>query len=122
MEISSAHLRYLVAIYEISQKTPDVRSSSVASRMQVSKASVARMLGTLMKKQLIVKELYGKIYLTDQGFLLARNFERKVCLLKERIPRMELELTEEEIDAAACAMAAAFLDVNPYAEREEENA
>lgn len=115
MEISSAHLRYLVAIYEISQKMPDVRSSSVASRMQVSKASVARMLCTLMKKQLIVKERYGKIYLTDRGFLFARDFDRKVRLLTERIPRMGLELTGEEMNAAACAMAAAFL------EREEEN-
>ncbi len=120
MEISSTHLRYLVAIYEISQKTPDVCSASVANRMQVSKPSVARMLVTPMKKQLIVKELYGKIYLTDKGFLLACEFDQKVRLLTERIPRMGLRLTEEEIDTAACAMAAAFINANPDAERKNE--
>lgn len=105
MEVSSAHLRYLYAIYEISKTVPEVRSASVAKKMRVSKPSVARMLGVLMEKQLIVKELYGKIYLTDKGFLLARDFARKVRLLTERIPRMGLALTEEETYAAACAMA-----------------
>ncbi len=112
MEISSAHLRYLVTIYEISQTVPDVCSASVANRMGVSKPSVARMLGVLMEKQLIVKKLYGKIYLTDQGFLLARNFDRRVRLLTERIPGMGLELTEEETYTAACAIAAAWLNQN----------
>ena len=112
MEISSAHLRYLCTIYEISQEMPDVCSASVAGRMRVSKPSVARMLGILMKKQLIVKERYGKVYLTDKGFLLARDFECKVCLLTERVPRMGLALTKEETHAAACAMAATFLNKN----------
>ncbi len=121
MEISSAHLRYLYTIYEISQTMPDVCSASVASRMGVSKPSVARMLGILMKKQLIVKELYGKIYLTDKGFLLARDFDCKVRLLTERIPKMGLELTEEETHAAACAIAATFLNKNLNSGRDEEN-
>ena len=112
MEVSSAHLRYLVTIYAISQKAPVVCSASVADRMRVSKASVTRMLGTLMKKQLIVKERYGKIYLTDKGFLLARDFDRKVRLLTERIPRMGLALTKEETYASACAMATTFLNKN----------
>lgn len=112
MGISSAHLRYLYTIYEISHKVPDVCSASVASRMQVSKPSVARMLGILMKKQLIVKELYGKIYLTDKGFLLARDFDCKVRLLMERIPKMGLEFTEEETHAVACTIAATFLNKN----------
>lgn len=121
MEISSAHLRYLYAIYEISQTEPDVCSASVASRMQVSKPSVARMLGTLMKKQLIVKELYGKIYLTDKGFLLARDFDCKVRLLTERIPKMGLELTKEETHSAACAIAATFLNKNSIWKQEDKH-
>jgi Mn-dependent DtxR family transcriptional regulator len=109
MEISSAHLRYLYTIYEISREVPDVCSASVADKMRVSKPSVARMLGILMKQKLIVKEPYGKIYLTNKGFLLARDFDRKVRLLTERIPRMGLALTEEETYAAVCAMALVFV-------------
>lgn len=108
MEISSAHLRYIYAIYELSKNTPEVRSASVARKMKVSKPSVTRMLGVLMEKKLIVKELYGKIYLTDKGFSLARDFACKVRLLTERIPRMGLALTEEETYEAACAMALVF--------------
>ncbi len=112
MKISSAHLRYLYAIYEISQKVPDVCSASVANRIRVSKPSVTRMLNILMKQQLVVKKLYGKIYLTDKGFLLARKFDCKVRLLMERIPRMGLELTKEEMYTAACAMAATLINQN----------
>lgn len=112
MEISSVHLQYLYTIYEISQTVPDVCSASVAKKMRVSKPSVARMLGILMEKQLVVKELYGKIHLTDEGFSLARDFDRRVCLLTERIPRMGLSFTEKEIHAAACAMAIVLLNLD----------
>lgn len=115
MEISSAHLRYLVTIYTISQEVPDVCSASVADRMQVSKPSVARMLGILMNKQLIVKERYGKIHLTNKGFSLARDFGLGIRLLTERIPRMGLALTEEDTEAAACAMAASLWEQHPDA-------
>ncbi len=119
MEISSTHLRYLYAIYEISQKVPDVCSASVANRMRVSKPSVTRMINILMRKKLVVKKLYGKIYLTDKGFLLARDFDCKVCLLMERIPRMDLGFTKEETRTAACAMAATFLNKSLSAELDE---
>lgn len=119
MEISSANLRYLYTIYEISQKVPNVCSASVASRMRVSKPSVTRMIDILMRKKLVVKKRYGKIYLTDKGFLLAYDFDCNVLLLTERIPRMGLNLTEEETHAAACAMAATFPNRKFSAELDE---
>ncbi|QAT49267.1 MarR family transcriptional regulator [Caproiciproducens sp. NJN-50] len=110
MELSSTHLRYLYTIYEISLAASDVRSASVAERMQVTRPSVARMLGVLIQKKLVTKELYGKIHLTDSGLFIAGNFYRKVQFLKSRIPLMSLSLTEEEAFEAACAMAFVFLD------------
>lgn len=110
MELTNTHFQYLHAIYEASRTTPAVRSASVADRMHVSRPSVARMLGALANRKLIVKELYGKIHLTEEGFALARRFDRKVRLLAERFPRMGFALTEEEIYEAACAAASALPD------------
>ncbi len=106
MELSCTHLRYLYAIYEISKKVPDVRSSNIVECMKVSKPSVCSMLETLMDRHLIVKRRYGKIYLTDEGYLTAKAYGEHINQLTGLIPRMQLNLTAEEIQDAACALAA----------------
>ncbi len=108
MELTETHLRYLLTIYELAQTTPDVGAAGVARALNVTKPSVTRMLGILMDKGLLVRERYGKIYLTDTGFLLAKGFRRRVEALKERIPAMALELTEEELLNTACLLAASL--------------
>lgn len=108
MELTNTHLRYLLAIYRLSQTTPDVGAAGVARAMSISKPSVTRMLNVLMERGLLVKERYGKIYLTGRGYLLARDFSSKIAILMERIPRMELGLSENEQWEAACALTAAI--------------
>ena len=108
MELTSTHLRYLYTIFEIGKETPAISSRTIAERMHVSRPSVARMLSILMERKLIVKELYGKVYLTDSGFLLARRFDSTVSLLAQRLPRTGLPFTPEELHEAACALAAAL--------------
>ena len=110
MELSQAHLRYLLAIGELSQGKAAVSSTQVARVLQVSRPSVTRMLGILTQRGLLERERYGKIHLTDQGLVLARTFSRKVALVTERLPRMELALAEEELYQAACLLAAALPD------------
>ena len=105
MEVAGSHLRYLYAIYELSKTMPDVGSAALARALDVTKPSVTWMIDALMEKKLVVKKRYGKIYLTDEGYLRARSFDRRVALLSERIPRMGLAFTPEEIHAAARAMA-----------------
>lgn len=53
---------------------------------------------------LLVRERYGKIYLTDTGFLLAKELFRCVEVIRERLPAMGFELTEEEATALAYTM------------------
>lgn len=110
MELSGTHLRYLYAIYEISQDAPDVRSASVAEKLRVSRPSVARMLGALAEEGLVVKEPYGRILLTEEGLCVAEEFSLRVHLLEERIPRMGLELSEEDVFETARAVAAILPD------------
>ena len=99
MELRVSHLRYLLVIYELGQTKPDVGTADIAKAMDCSKASVTNMMSTLMEMGLLVRERYGKIYLTDVGFLLAKDMFRAVEALKARLPALGLELTDGEIGA-----------------------
>lgn len=95
-ELREAHLRYLLAIYELSRNDPDVGTQAVAKALNCSKASVTKMMEILMDMGLLVRERYGKIYLTDTGFLLAKDMLRCVEVIRERLPAMKFDLTAEE--------------------------
>ena len=96
-ELREAHLRYLLAIYELGKSTPDVGTQAVAKALNCSKASVTKMMATLMDMNLLVREKYGKIYLTDTGFLLAKDILQCIELIRERLPALGFDLTEEEV-------------------------
>ena len=94
MELSQAHLRYLLAIGELSQGKAAVSSTQVARVLQVSRPSVTRMLAVLAEKDLVTKERYGKITLTETGAALAhqlqaglRDLERRAGWYVERLHR-----------------------------------
>ena len=95
-ELRETHLRYLLAIYELGKSMPDVGIQAVAKAMNCSKASVTKMMDNLMERDLLVRERYGKIYLTDTGFLLAKDLLRCVEIIQERLPAMGFDLTVEE--------------------------
>ena len=97
-ELRESHLRYLLAIYELGQIKPDVGTQDIAKALDCSKASVTKMMGILMDMELLVRERYGKIYLTDTGFLLAKDLLCCVELIRERLPAMGLDLAEEDTE------------------------
>ncbi len=110
MELTAAHLRYLLAIYEIAQTQQDVSSRSIAERLGVTKPSVARVLNLLMERGMIVKAHYGKIYLTDRGIFVARKVRRQLDCVLEHFPPLQLdvEMTEGERYSAALALTSAL--------------
>jgi Mn-dependent DtxR family transcriptional regulator len=103
-ELREAHLRYLLAIYELGKSNPDVGTQAVAKALNCSKASVTKMMATLMDMNLLVREKYGKIYLTDTGFLLAKDMLRCVEVICDRLPAVGFDLTREETAALARAI------------------
>lgn len=105
MELSSAHLRYLLAIGQLSQGTGAVSSAQVARALQVSRPSVTRMLAILAEKDLVTKERYGKINLTETGADLSRQLQAGLRDLERRLPALGLELDREETAAVAEALA-----------------
>lgn len=110
MELTSAHLRYLLAIYEISRIHLDISSRSVAEKLGVTKPSVVRILNLLMERGMIVKEHYGKIYLTDRGLWVAKQVSRELDTILDHFPPVEGDLTGEEKLNAALAMTSALPD------------
>ena len=81
MELTNTHMRYLVAIYCLTRTQEEVSSLDIAGFLGVKKASVSRMTPVLMKKQLLVKEKYGKVYLTGKGYRLAKQMVQQLSLI-----------------------------------------
>ena len=108
MELSQAHLRYLLAIGRLAREQTAVSSAQVARALQVSRPSVTRMLSILAEKDLVTKERYGKITLTETGAALARQLQAGLRDLERRLPALGLELDQEETAAVAGALAAAL--------------
>ena len=96
MELRESHLRYLLVIYELGQVTMDVGTADIAKALDCSKASVTNMMSNLMEMGLLVRERYGKIYLTDRGFLLAKDLSRCVKEINQRLPALGLDMTAED--------------------------
>lgn len=108
MELTPSHLRYLLAIYELSRTHLDISSRSIAEKLGVTKPSVVRIVNLLMERGMIVKEHYGKIYLTDRGIWVARRVEQEMERVMTHFPPVEAELTEEERKTAALALTSAL--------------
>ena len=96
MELTSAHLRYLLAIYEVSQTHLDISSRSIAEKLGVTKPSVVRIMNLLMERGMIVKEHYGKIYMTDRGIWVAKQVDRELKTILTHFPPVSEPLSEEE--------------------------
>ena len=108
MELTSAHLRYLLAIYDVSRTHLDISSRSIAEKLGVTKPSVVRIMNLLMERGMIVKEHYGKIYMTDRGIFVAKEIKAQLERILENFPPVKAELTEEERFNAALAMTSAL--------------
>lgn len=108
MQLTQTNLRYLLAIYEAAQTEANVSSRSIAQRMQVTKSAVTGAIKALMQQGMIVKKMYGKIYLTGVGVLTAKYYDALVEHILHDFPRVGMVLTEAERRQAAVAMAAAL--------------
>mgnify|MGYP001444792750 CR=1 FL=1 len=81
---------------------------SIAEKLGVTKPSVVRILNLLMEQGMIVKEYYGKIYLTDRGIWVAKRVQQELDAILAHFPPVSGELTGEEQWSAALAMTSAL--------------
>ena len=107
MTLTDSNLRYLLAIHHLALQSTEVSPLALAQAMGVTKPSVTSILTSLMKQGVIVRQRYGKIYITDRGVLYARYYDELVEKILQHFP-LEGDFTTEEKEDAALAMAAAL--------------
>lgn len=118
MELTSTHMRYLLAIYQLNQRQTGVSSLDIADFLQVKKASVSRMTPILMEKNLLVKERYGKIYLTADGYLIAKRTHERVAPLSTLIGQALSLSPSDAWNAAFAAVCALPTEILPFSSQE----
>lgn len=94
---------YLRVLLLNEQKGGVVYSKDIAEKLNVSRASVSRMMNVLKQKGLIEKEKYGYIILTIKGRENALKIERKRDIVKSFLIKV-LKLDEKTADTEACKM------------------
>ena len=102
MELTNTNIRYLLAIYELSQVRLEVSSKDIARVLTVSRASVTSMMSILIEKRMVDKERYGKIHLTPLGRTLARELAGQAGQVAREL-QARMDLSGEEAWRAACA-------------------
>lgn len=102
MELTNTNIRYLLAIYDLSLVRLEVSSKDIAKALTVSRASVTSMMTSLIDKNLVDKERYGKIHLTGLGRTLARELAGQAGQLARDL-QIRMDLSGEEAWKAACA-------------------
>ena len=101
--MSISLIRCLLAVYALSETYEAVASKDVARLLGVKRPTVHRTLTLLQEKNLIQKELYGDIHLTEEGRAEAQRLEGRrddLALLFSR----HFGLSPEESVKAAFAL------------------
>ena len=94
---------YLRVIFELSKSKESIRSSDVAEKLGITRASVSRMMTELKKSGLIEKEKYGSVVLTERGYKLAAQIKNKHDLIKLFLTNV-LGVSESIANIDACSM------------------
>ena len=100
MQISPSLEDYLEAVLEIADED-GARTTDVAEKLGVSKASVNQAMGILADHGLIEREKYGPVYLTENGMALARAVYKRHQTIKAFLVSI-LGVDEKVAEEDAC--------------------
>ncbi|MDR1087887.1 MAG: metal-dependent transcriptional regulator [Coriobacteriales bacterium] len=108
-KLSSSGEDYLEAIYQLGGATTSVRSVDLATKLDVSKASVNKAINNLKSAGLVEQPYYGDITLTEQGLRYARGVQNRHEILTEFLSQV-LEVEANKAQSEACMMEHALSD------------
>lgn len=100
---------YLINILRLTEGTGNVRTSKLASYMNVAPASVTEMLRVLADAGYVNYVKYQGVSLTPEGLAYARNIRRKHHVI-ERFLMEVLGISHEDAHVQACQMEHAISD------------
>lgn len=102
-ELSTASENYLEVIFDLAKSGASVRSVDVATRMNVSKASVNKAIGILKDAGMVDQQYYGMITLTPLGKTCAQAVDTRHKVIKRFLIEV-LGVDNETADQDACKM------------------
>jgi DtxR family Mn-dependent transcriptional regulator len=108
--LSQAGEDYLETILELANIKNSVRSVDIAEHLHVSKASVNKAIGLLVKAGLVEHAYYGQIHLTEDGRQQAEEILQRHTMLKRFLIEI-LGIDETTAEQDACRMEHAISDV-----------
>lgn len=94
---------YLKAILQLERASRVARVSEIAEQLSVSRPSVTGALKTLVARGLVSHAPYGHVTLTEQGWDIAREVERRHLIIRDFLTRV-LGVDEDKAEATACRM------------------
>ncbi len=94
---------YIEAIYKVLLEKPVCRITDIKDILNVTKASIVHAVSILKEKELINKERYGYITLTEKGNRIAKKYYKKYLIIKEFLMEF-LNVNEEEANTIACGI------------------
>jgi len=95
--------QYLETVYALSTGGTGCRVSDIATRLDVTKASVNSAMNVLAARGLVENKKYREVYITEQGTELARFLSHKHAILQclfTKVTGVEPELADRD----ACAI------------------
>lgn len=102
--LTASNIKYLLAISELSRDGAGVRCVDISKTMSVSKPSVHKMMDTLKRMELIQKDEYSVVYLTEAGQALAAQYSRRFQALFQMLTA--LLQTENGVRSIVCTLLA----------------
>ncbi|MEW5912898.1 MAG: metal-dependent transcriptional regulator [Thermodesulfobacteriota bacterium] len=102
-DLSSNLEDYLETIYLLEKLSRVARAKDIAARLAVSRASVSGALKALADKGLINYEPYSYVTLTKQGQEIAKEIDRRHCILRDFFQHF-LQMEPQAADDNACRM------------------
>lgn len=102
--LTASNIRYLLALNELSAGDGEkqVRSSDVANALGISKPSVHDMMNTLKSMQMVEKDQYSRIRMTDLGRETAAEYRRYYDAVRSVLESVLPD--RNELDAAVWAI------------------
>lgn len=102
-ELTISMQHYIKAIFELSPANAGIRVSEIASKLNISKASVSVAMKTLEKKQMVFRDENRLVFLTPEGKAYAIQALDKAGIIRKFLTDV---LGVKSVTAAidACAM------------------
>ena len=101
VQISPSLEDYLEAVLELAKDDVGARTTDIAVRLGVSKASVNQAISLLVDRGLITRQRYGPVYLTEDGVSAARSVRRRHRAIKSFLISV-LGVSEAVAEEDAC--------------------